>query len=107
METTQPYSDMVTTTDVSVTVELFGSSRLLAGRREAVIVVPDRCSIREFVSALATAVPSLVGDVVREDGTGLEGSYVLNLNGARFLEESAFELKHGDSVLLFSSQAGG
>ena len=105
--TAQPYSDMATTTAVSVTVELFGSARLLTGRREVEISAPARCTIRELVTALAAAVPDLVGGVVRDDGTGLEGSYLLNLNGVRFLEEDAVALKAGDRVLLFSSQAGG
>ena len=100
-------SDAAMPAAVSLTVELFGSARLLAGRREATIVAPDYCSIRELASALAAAVPSLVGDVVREDGTGLEGSYVFNLNGVRFLEEDAVALSPGDRLLLFSSQAGG
>ncbi len=99
--------EMAAPAAVSVTVELFGSARLLAGRREVEIEAPAPCAIRDLVSALAAAVPALVGDVVREDGAGLEESYVLNLNGARFLESDPVELKHGDRVLLFSSQAGG
>ena len=107
METVQPFDDIVTLPAVGVTVELFGSARLLAGRREVEMVVPGCCTIQEFASSLAEAVPSLVRNVVREDGTGLEGSYVFNLNGARFLEEETVALKQGDRVLLFSSQAGG
>ena len=92
---------------VSLTVELFGSARLLAGRREVEIAAPAHCTIRELVSSLTSVVPDLVGDVVRKDGVGLEGSYLFNLNGVRFLEEEAVTLKAGDRVLLFSSQAGG
>ena len=92
---------------VSLTVELFGSARLLAGRREVEIAAPVCCSIRDLASALGTAVPALVGEVVREEGTGLEESYVFNLNGERFLEDNAVSLVPGDRVLLFSSQAGG
>ena len=106
-ETTQPYSDMATTTDVSVTVELFGSARLLAGQREVEITAPAHCSMRELVSSLAAAVPELVGGVVCEEGTSLEGSYVFNLNGVRFLDEDDVALGQKDRVLLFSSQAGG
>ena len=99
--------ELATPTAVGLTVELFGSARLLAGRREVEVTVPGHSTIREIVSALASTVPDLVGEVVREDGTALEESYVFNLNGEGFLEEGAISLSPGDRVLLFSSQAGG
>ena len=34
-------------------------------------------------------------------------SYTLNVNGTAFVGEDGVSLKPGDSVLLFSSQAGG
>ena len=92
---------------VSVTVELFGNAKLLAGRREVDIAVPGFCGIQALASSLAEVVPCLVGGVVRKDEAGLMGSYVFNLNGTRFLEGGVVALKPGDRILLFSSQAGG
>ena len=92
---------------VTVRVELFGGARIASGRREIEITVPESSGVPVLVLALAEACPELVGRVVKEDRSGLEESYTLNLNGVAFVSEGRLHLKSGDRLLLFSSQAGG
>lgn len=92
---------------VEVRVELFGLARIVAGRREMDVYVPAASGVRDIAQALANACPALCGVVVLKDGSGLLDSYTLNLNGASFMSEGAVRLVQGDSILVFSSQAGG
>lgn len=91
---------------VSIVVELFGNARLLAGRDTIEIVLPVEVATTEVARHLAEAEPALVGEVIRPEG-GLMSSYMLNLNGTSFLSESERQIREGDRILLFSSQAGG
>ena len=92
---------------VEVRVELFGLARMAAGRREMDVRVPAASSVRDIAQALADVCPPLCGVVVLEDGSGLLESYTLNLNGTSFVSDGAVRLAQGDSILVFSSQAGG
>ena len=92
---------------VAVRVELFGGARIASGRREIEIIVPERAESAVLARTLAEACPELVGRVVKEDRSGLQESYTLNLNGVTFLSEGQLLVKPGDRLLLFSSQAGG
>jgi molybdopterin converting factor small subunit len=91
---------------IPVVVELFGNARLLAGRDTIDVVLPLEVSTSEVARHLAEAEPALIGKVVRPEG-GLMSSYILNLNGTSFLSESERQIRQGDRILLFSSQAGG
>lgn len=90
----------------SVTVEIYGNARLLSGRSEVELRLPARASAPDVAARLAREAPELVGEVL-DPGGGLAPSYVLNLNGRRFLTESASSIGDRDRILLFSSQAGG
>ena len=92
---------------VGIRVELFGSARLLVGRRHVDISVPGRADISDIVTTLSRVCPELVGDVIHEDRSQLQQSHTLNLNGTAFLGEGPIELREGDNLLMFSSQAGG
>lgn len=92
---------------VEVTVELFGRARIATGRREVTVVVPNQAGVRDVAAVLHESCPELEGLAVREDGSGLLESYTLNLNGTTFVGEDAVSLEPGDTLLLFSSQAGG
>lgn len=91
----------------TIQVELFGLARILCGRREVQVAVPDQSSTKHLVLALSKACPQLVGQVIREDLSGLQESYTFNLNGIAFISHQQVELKTGNRILLFSSQAGG
>ena len=92
---------------VSVVVELFGMARIASGRRSVELTLDAPGTTSALSSALVGACPALAGVAVREDGTGLLASYTVNINGSRFVSGERLDLEHGDSVLLFSSQAGG
>ncbi len=92
---------------IAVKVELFGTPRLAAGRREVELVLPPEAGRQQFAAALAEACPALVGKVIRDDLSGLQDGYVLNLNGLAFLEGESLHVREGDSLLILSNQAGG
>ncbi len=92
---------------VSITVELFGMARIACGRRRLSIETAADGTVPTVVAALADACPELVGRAISEDLSALMESYTFNLNGTSFIDEAAFALKTGDTLLLFSSQAGG
>jgi molybdopterin converting factor small subunit len=92
---------------LTLQVELFGTARLTAGRRELTIEVVGEPRASDVVAAIAGACPALVGSVIDEDGTGLLESHVLNVNGTAFVDGGRLDIGPGDRLLLFSSQAGG
>ncbi|MCY4366059.1 MAG: MoaD/ThiS family protein [Chloroflexi bacterium] len=92
---------------VSVTVELFGSPRILGGAKAFDLAVPAPVSRENLIAALADRCPALVGHGLRDDLTDLEEGYVFNRNGLAFLGDGEFAVEDGDSLLLISSQAGG
>lgn len=92
---------------VSVVVELFGMARIASGRRSVEVTLDAPGTTSALAAALAGACPELEGVAIREDGTGLLASYTVNINGSRFVSGEHLDLEQGDSVLLFSSQAGG
>ena len=94
-------------TTVSVRVELFGTPRLHAGLREVDLELPAEANRQQIIQALAKACPSLVGQVLRDDLSGLQEGYIFNRNGTAFLSGDSISLQSGDSLLLLPNQAGG
>ena len=92
---------------IEVTIELFGQARVATGRRRVTTSLPLHARVSDLATALLETCPTLGGLAVHEDGSGLMESYTLNVNGTVFIGEEGVSLKSGDSVLLFSSQAGG
>jgi len=92
---------------VLVRVELFGMARLASGCALLELDLPCDAALTEVTQALVGACPALRGLAIRTDGTGLLESYTLNLNGRVFVSEAGVHLQPGDTLLLFSSQAGG
>lgn len=90
-----------------ITIELFGTARLASERRRIELQVPAQASVGHLVTILAGASPALVGIALREDLSGLLESYVLNVNGTEFVEGDELTLRDGDTLMLFSSLAGG
>jgi hypothetical protein len=96
-----------TSPGVPLRVELFGRARLVCGQSYVDITVPADVTISEIVTALATVCPELRGTAIRADLSGLHESYTCNLNGLMFITQERLHLQPGDTLLLFSSQAGG
>ena len=94
-------------TVVDLRVELFGLARMISGRARFEVAVPKDARPSEVVKAVADVCPELVGAVIAKDRIRLESSYTLNLNGTLFVGDDRLELKPGDAILVFSSQAGG
>lgn len=94
-------------TQVTVNVELFGNARLLAGRKLVRLSVTDDSQLSDIAVEIGQKYPALVGTVVRENLTGFLDSYTVNLNGVEFIDDRHWRLSEGDSLLVFSSQAGG
>ncbi len=92
---------------MTIQVELFGLAQLACGRRQLTCDVPYDATLADIVVALAAVCPALVGLAIRHDLSGLYDSYVLNVNGLQFIAQERVYLQPGDTLLLFSSQAGG
>ena len=69
--------------------------------------MPQRVPSGRVAAALAEQCPELIDKVILQDLSGLEQSYIFNLNGTSFVSDERIDLKAGDTILLFSSQAGG
>ena len=100
---------MNTTTQnsVIVRVELFGHARTIAGVRDLELALPPRSAAPDLATALATALPSLLTVALEENGSRLLPSYTANLNGLAFMDDNPLLISTGDTIYLFSSQAGG
>ena len=86
-----------------VTIELIGTARIQAGRREVSIAVCDEATWRDVVAALAAALPVLVGTAITDDRRSLVLPHLLSVGGRytiRDLDEEV-EIKEGDLLLLF------
>ena len=96
-----------TSATVPVRVELFGHARTVAGVSEVRLTLPPTASASDLAVALASALPALVSTALDEDGTTLLSSYTANVNGTVFMGDDLVPISRGDSIFLFSSQAGG
>ena len=92
---------------VGINIELFGTARMACGRRLIEVEIPKHATVADVAIVLAKVCPKLVGVALREDLSGLMSSYILNLNATEFVEDGELSLRDGDTLLLFSSQAGG
>ena len=94
-------------TRVTINVELFGHARTIAGVHDVQLQLPTESSASDLAVALAAALPSLVSTALDENGAHLLSSYTANLNGLEFMGKEPIPISAGDSIFLFSSQAGG
>ena len=100
-------ADITSPSALEIRVELFGLARISSGRRVVRITVPVDADIRDVAAALGKVCPQLVGGIILDDLSGLQTSYTLNVNGTSFVGSGPLNLEQGDTILLFSSQAGG
>ena len=91
----------------SITIELFGTARLLTGKNKIVLTCPKPTHICKVLRKLSDIEPKLVGIVISNDRNSLIESFILNLNGDRFITKMDEVVDPGDNVLIFSSQSGG
>ena len=100
-------ADRTALSALEIQVELFGLARISSGRRLVRITVSADAEIHDVVGALSTVCPQLVGEIILDDLSGLQSSYTLNVNGTSFVGDGPLNLERDDTILLFSSQAGG
>ena len=96
-----------TESKVIVQVELFGYARTVAGVRDVRVALSPQSSTSDLAAALAAALPSLLSVALEDDGSRLLPSYTANLNGLTFISDDPIPISPGDTIYLFSSQAGG
>jgi hypothetical protein len=94
-------------TSGSVQIELFSMARLVCGRSSLELDLPCDATQAEVAYALVMACPALRGLAITTDRTGLLESETLNLNGRGVVTDTGVHLQQGDTLLLFSSRAGG
>ena len=90
-----------------VTVELFGSPRLICGQKTFALDMEGEASLGVLIRELSLLCPELVGRIIKDDLSQIHDSYTFNLNGRKFIWENSVSLSEGDTVMLISSQAGG
>ena len=81
----------------SVTVELIGAARIVAGRKEIPLTLREGASWRDAVTALAREAPVLVGEVIAKDGHSLLGDYTFSLGGRTFVRALDAEVQPPES----------
>ena len=87
---------------VTVNVELFGIPRARAGIAQTTAIGYD---LGDILSDLATRFPELATSCIQ--GRHLKPGFTANLSGRRFVTDPETLLKHGESVLILSLDAGG
>lgn len=86
----------------SVIVELYGVPRLRAGRPELHV---SAATVGEALAAVAAVCPALA-NLQQVDGR-LHPTYLLSLDGERFITDLSQRLRPGDRLILLSADAGG
>jgi molybdenum cofactor guanylyltransferase len=99
--------DSVSSLYLNCTVELFGVARLKAKTDRIVLTLSAGADVQAALTALAQALPELVGPVLTPHSYTLTAGYACNLNGTDFLPAPHTPLRSGDSLLILSSDAGG
>ncbi len=85
-----------------MTFELFGTARLRAKVARVEVAADD---LERAIAGLREACPSLDGPVI--SGGSMAASYLLSLNGDRFISDPKTPLSDEDCLLLISADAGG
>ena len=89
-----------------IRVEFFGVPRLRAGVAETVIELPQgTLPFADLLAQLAQQFPSLSRECFAE-GT-IRAGYSANVDGRRFISRPDDRVEAGETVLLFSADAGG
>jgi molybdopterin converting factor small subunit len=92
-----------------VHLELFGLSRLAAGRKEISLDVEEGTTFRDIVRLLGTRYPKMMENVIRSDGETLHPPNLFNLNAKRMIQPHQMDEcpSDGDRIILMSVSAGG
>lgn len=87
-------------------IELFGVARLLAGRKELTVELPDGATVGDALRAIGAECPTLIDSVLTPQGDLVEGS-ILSLGGRSFGIDRETPLPADTPVLILPAIAGG
>lgn len=90
----------------TIRVEFYGIPRARAGVAETTIgFAGDAVTFAYVLQKLAARFPALATDCL--SGDGLRDGYAANLGGMKFVRGPEDRLSAGDTLLIFSADAGG
>ena len=92
---------------IKIKIEFFGRVRMILGFNSFEITVNKEITKEELISLIAKKDPKLIGEIIEENKSNLKKSYNIGINGIKTPSENELNLKNNDSILIFSSQAGG
>ena len=92
---------------IKIKIEFFGRVRMILGFNSFEITVNKEITKEELISLIAKKYPKLIGEIIEENKSNLKKSYNIGINGIKNPSENELNLKNNDSILIFSSQAGG
>ena len=92
---------------IKIKIEFFGRARMILGFNSFEITVNKEITKEELISLIAIKYPKLIGEIIEENKSNLKKSYNIGINGIKNPSENELNLKNNDSILIFSSQAGG
>ena len=92
---------------IKIKIEFFGRARMILGFNSFEITVNKEITKEELISLIAKKYPKLIGEIIEENKSNLKKSYNIGINGIKNPSENELYLKNNDSILIFSSQAGG
>jgi hypothetical protein len=86
--------------NINVTIQLDGTARILAKRKEIYLTVETNATWREVITELANAAPALVGAVIAKDKRSLVGT--LNRSGKESIRnlDAQVDLSAGDFLMI-------
>jgi hypothetical protein len=95
--------------EFQVQIEFTGISRMLTGQSEMTINIRQDTPFSEIVKLLGKKFPSMLGQIIDQNGKEFIASNLFSLNGQRIIQESEMDgsPKEGDRLILISLLAGG
>jgi len=92
---------------INIKIEFFGRARLILGFNSFQITVNEKITKKELILLISKKYPKLIGEIIEENKLNLKKSYNMGINGIKNPSENELNLNNNDSILIFSSQAGG
>ena len=94
---------------ISVLVDFSGISRMITGKSEFPMKLPQGATVENAVQELAKTFPKLIGEIIDQNKKQLIASNVFSLKGEKILSESEMDypLADGDQLILLSLLSGG
>tara|TARA_B100000029_G_scaffold235772_1_gene232904 strand:+ start:8125 stop:8412 length:288 start_codon:yes stop_codon:yes gene_type:complete len=92
---------------INIKIEFFGRARMLSELNSFETTVNKEITKKELIPLIAKKYPKLIGEIIQENKCELKKSYNIGINGIKNPSENELNLNNNDSILIFSSQAGG